>query len=197
MRWKWSRRRAVMQWRASVNTKGALRSSHTRWILFPYSIFNIYSIETCIFQLSYVLTLLFGIFSIYSLYHEQLTYFWQNQDTYWRECFVLSLTHKTEEDRKNVARLQDLVDKLQLKVKAYKRSAEEAVSVTWFSGLWRELWTFSFFFTLFWNMSTEALKVLVNKDRLVQYFFLSGEHVTWRQFQYLLHLYNSMVCWIL
>lgn len=29
-------------------------------------------------------------------------------------------------------RLQDLVDKLQLKVKAYKRSAEEAVSVVMF-----------------------------------------------------------------
>lgn len=36
---------------------------------------------------------------------------------------------QTEEDRKNIARLQDLVDKLQLKVKAYKRSTEEAVSV--------------------------------------------------------------------
>lgn len=34
---------------------------------------------------------------------------------------------QTEEDKKNVARLQDLVDKLQLKVKAYKRQAEEAV----------------------------------------------------------------------
>ncbi|KAL7874698.1 hypothetical protein SRHO_G00056680 [Serrasalmus rhombeus] len=33
---------------------------------------------------------------------------------------------QTEEDRKNLARLQDLVDKLQLKVKSYKRSAEEA-----------------------------------------------------------------------
>ncbi|TKC39495.1 hypothetical protein EI555_021425, partial [Monodon monoceros] len=32
----------------------------------------------------------------------------------------------TEEDRKNLLRLQDLVDKLQLKVKAYKRQAEEA-----------------------------------------------------------------------
>uniref|UniRef100_G1KIW2 Myosin heavy chain 4 n=1 Tax=Anolis carolinensis TaxID=28377 RepID=G1KIW2_ANOCA len=31
-----------------------------------------------------------------------------------------------EEDKKNVFRLQDLVDKLQLKVKAYKRQAEEA-----------------------------------------------------------------------
>lgn len=40
-------------------------------------------------------------------------------------CFEM---HQTEEDRKNVARLQDLVDKLQLKVKAYKRTTEEAVS---------------------------------------------------------------------
>lgn len=37
---------------------------------------------------------------------------------------------QTEEDRKNLARLQDLVDKLQLKVKSYKRSAEEAVSAS-------------------------------------------------------------------
>ena len=35
---------------------------------------------------------------------------------------------QTEEDRKDLLRLQDLVDKLQLKVKAYKRQAEEAVS---------------------------------------------------------------------
>ncbi len=35
---------------------------------------------------------------------------------------------QTEEDKKNINRLQDLVDKLQLKVKAYKRQAEEAVS---------------------------------------------------------------------
>lgn len=34
---------------------------------------------------------------------------------------------QTEEDKKNVNRLQDLVDKLQLKVKAYKRQSEEAV----------------------------------------------------------------------
>lgn len=38
---------------------------------------------------------------------------------------------QTEEDRKNLARLQDLVDKLQLKVKSYKRTAEEAVSNTY------------------------------------------------------------------
>lgn len=36
---------------------------------------------------------------------------------------------QAEEDRKNVLRLQDLVDKLQAKVKSYKRQAEEAVSV--------------------------------------------------------------------
>lgn len=39
-----------------------------------------------------------------------------------------SCSLQTEEDKKNVIRLQDLVDKLQLKVKAYKRQAEEAVS---------------------------------------------------------------------
>ena len=43
---------------------------------------------------------------------------------------VLNLlyTLQTEEDKKNVLRLQDLVDKLQLKVKSYKRQAEESVS---------------------------------------------------------------------
>ncbi len=35
---------------------------------------------------------------------------------------------QTEEDKKNIIRLQDLVDKLQLKVKAYKRQSEDAVS---------------------------------------------------------------------
>merc|ERR1712208_28300 len=39
---------------------------------------------------------------------------------------VKELTYQTEEDKKNVARLTDLVDKLQLKVKGYKRAAEEA-----------------------------------------------------------------------
>uniref|UniRef100_A0A8P4KC78 Myosin-7B n=1 Tax=Dicentrarchus labrax TaxID=13489 RepID=A0A8P4KC78_DICLA len=39
---------------------------------------------------------------------------------------VKELTYQTEEDKKNVTRLQDLVDKLQLKVKSYKRQAEEA-----------------------------------------------------------------------
>uniref|UniRef100_A0A4W5L5J3 Myosin tail domain-containing protein n=1 Tax=Hucho hucho TaxID=62062 RepID=A0A4W5L5J3_9TELE len=41
---------------------------------------------------------------------------------------VKELTYQTEEDKKNVGRLQDLVDKLQMKVKAYKRHTEEAVS---------------------------------------------------------------------
>ncbi|KAM9492214.1 paramyosin-like [Salvelinus alpinus] len=43
---------------------------------------------------------------------------------------VKELTYQTEEDKKNVSRLQDLVDKLQMKVKAYKRHSEEAVSHT-------------------------------------------------------------------
>lgn len=33
-----------------------------------------------------------------------------------------------EEDKKNLIRLQDLIDKLQFKVKSYKRQTEEAVS---------------------------------------------------------------------
>nr|XP_046216619.1 myosin heavy chain, fast skeletal muscle-like [Oncorhynchus gorbuscha] len=39
---------------------------------------------------------------------------------------VKELTYKTEKDKKTVSRLQDLVDKLQLKVKTYRRQAEEA-----------------------------------------------------------------------
>lgn len=35
---------------------------------------------------------------------------------------------QAEEDKKNLVRLQDLIDKLQAKVKGYKRQAEEAVS---------------------------------------------------------------------
>lgn len=45
-----------------------------------------------------------------------------------QSCFVFF--SQTEEDRKNLARLQDLADKLQLKVKSYKKSAEEAVSIS-------------------------------------------------------------------
>lgn len=40
----------------------------------------------------------------------------------------LLLPAQAEEDRKNLARMQDLVDKLQSKVKSYKRQFEEAVS---------------------------------------------------------------------
>lgn len=43
--------------------------------------------------------------------------------------FFFFFNFQTEEDRKNVLRLQDLVDKLQAKVKSYKRQAEEAVSI--------------------------------------------------------------------
>jgi len=45
----------------------------------------------------------------------------------WGLSPALSLALQTEEDSKNLLRLQELVDKLQLKVKAYKRQAEEAV----------------------------------------------------------------------
>lgn len=38
------------------------------------------------------------------------------------------LAFQVDEDRKNQERLQDLIDKLQNKIKAYKRTAEEAVS---------------------------------------------------------------------
>ena len=38
------------------------------------------------------------------------------------------LAFQVEEDRKNMERLQDLVDKLQAKIKTYKRQIEEAVS---------------------------------------------------------------------
>ena len=42
---------------------------------------------------------------------------------------LFSDLQQTEEDKKNIARLQDLADKLQLKVKSCKRQSEEAVSV--------------------------------------------------------------------
>lgn len=39
----------------------------------------------------------------------------------------LSFLLQAEEDKKNLVRLQDLIDKLQTKVKSYKRQTEEAV----------------------------------------------------------------------
>lgn len=44
--------------------------------------------------------------------------------------FVICLLveYQSDEEKKNIMRLQELVDKLQLKVKVYKRQAEEAVS---------------------------------------------------------------------
>lgn len=38
------------------------------------------------------------------------------------------LAFQVDEDRKNQERLQDLIDKLQNKIRVYKRQAEEAVS---------------------------------------------------------------------
>lgn len=51
-----------------------------------------------------------------------------NMNKHIKVAFFLTDDLKSEEDRKNINRLQDLVDKLQLKVKAYKRAAEDAVS---------------------------------------------------------------------
>lgn len=48
---------------------------------------------------------------------------------FWSKVPVVFIIFQTEEDRKNILRLQDLVDKLQAKVKSYKRQAEEAVSI--------------------------------------------------------------------
>jgi uncharacterized FlaG/YvyC family protein len=39
------------------------------------------------------------------------------------------LAFQVDEDRKNSERLQELIDKLQGKIKTYKRQAEEAVSI--------------------------------------------------------------------
>merc|ERR1712066_773754 len=41
---------------------------------------------------------------------------------------VKEVTYQSEEDKKNLARTQDLVDKLQVKVKGYKRQAEEVAN---------------------------------------------------------------------
>ncbi len=64
-------------------------------------------------------------YQVQSLWHlhnsKQHIYGWKHSNL--QIHFLL----QTEEDKKNINRLQDLVDKLQLKVKAYKRQAEEAV----------------------------------------------------------------------
>lgn len=46
----------------------------------------------------------------------------------WTLLNFLFVFVQAEEDKKSLARLQDLIDKLQAKVKSYKRQAEEAVS---------------------------------------------------------------------
>merc|ERR1711997_419235 len=42
---------------------------------------------------------------------------------------IKEVSYAGEEDKKNLTRIQDLVDKLQVKVKTYKRQAEEAEEV--------------------------------------------------------------------
>lgn len=63
-------------------------------------------------------------------------YIWQpyliNYGRLFRPFYTANLINdvlmQSEEDKKNLARMQDLIDKLQLKVKSYKHQAEEAVS---------------------------------------------------------------------
>merc|ERR1711972_980300 len=49
----------------------------------------------------------------------------------YRKCErrIKELTFQSEEDKKNHDRMQDLVDKLQLKIKTYKRQIEEAEEI--------------------------------------------------------------------
>jgi len=41
---------------------------------------------------------------------------------------IKEVTYQAEEDKKNLTRMQDLIEKLQVKVKTYKRQCEETVS---------------------------------------------------------------------
>ena len=41
---------------------------------------------------------------------------------------IKEVTYQADEDKKNLTRMQDLVEKLQVKVKTYKRQCEETVS---------------------------------------------------------------------
>ena len=43
-------------------------------------------------------------------------------------CFAAELAFQNDEDRKSQESLQEVIDKLQMKVKAYKRQTEEAVT---------------------------------------------------------------------
>ena len=42
---------------------------------------------------------------------------------------IKEVTYQAEEDKKNLTRMQDLIEKLQVKVKTYKRQCEETVWV--------------------------------------------------------------------
>ena len=46
------------------------------------------------------------------------------------------LVFQAEEDHKNQARMQEMIDKLQNKIKTYKRQVEEAVSQPTFKNPW-------------------------------------------------------------
>ena len=42
---------------------------------------------------------------------------------------IKEISYQADEDKKNLIRMQDLVEKLQVKVKTYKRQCEETVSI--------------------------------------------------------------------
>lgn len=64
-------------------------------------------------------------------------YYSRRRDTTEKQCASSSPAHlkdfvfsvQTEEDRKTLLRMQDLIDKLQAKVKSFKRQAEDAVRI--------------------------------------------------------------------
>lgn len=64
-------------------------------------------------------------------------YYSRRRDTTEKQCASSSPAHlkdyvfsvQTEEDRKTLLRMQDLIDKLQAKVKSFKRQAEDVVRI--------------------------------------------------------------------
>lgn len=84
-------------------------------------------------------------------------------------CMVLIFFSKTEEDKKNVTRLQDLVDKLQLKVKAFKRQSEEAVRTTMLLKYFQSCHLCLFFHDLHVVFQEEQANVHLSKCRKLQH----------------------------
>lgn len=144
MRWSLSKRRAAKQSRECASTKDASRNSPIRWD---------FSFSGCRNTINKNVRLLIHC---PFRHHSNLFHHWglarNSFQRVYSEYFHWTCASdlQTEEDRKNVVRLQDLVDKLQLKVKAYKRSTEEAVSR--FPRVGQEAFTHSHFLYLVTNL---------------------------------------------